>query len=169
MKTGSNIFAHLYILPTPMVYSRLSAEFKRNNSVESSVFLWSSCDNRKYKVCVCCVLNPILPCSRVRDYVKSISAVRCDELASCVSQSSEGKASFKTVNFCVLRLSLVKITFADLVSMEGGTLLETKLCGKGANIERLNVVLFAPLKTLDILTEEEVANFMDNIRKGVNC
>ena len=53
--------------------------------------------------------------------------------------------------------------------MEGGTLLETKLCGKGANIERLNVVLFAPLKTLDILTEEEVANFMDNIRKGVNC
>ena len=66
MKTGSNIFTHLYILPTPMVYSRLSAEFKRNNSVESSVFLWSSCDNRKYKVCFCCVLNPILPCSRVR-------------------------------------------------------------------------------------------------------
>ena len=105
----------------------------------------------------------------MRDYVKSISAVRCDELASCVSQSSEGKASFKTVNFCVLRLSLVKITFADLVSMEGGTLLEIKFCGKGANLERLNVVLFAPLKTLDILTEEEVANFMDNIRKGVNC
>ena len=35
MKTGYNIS-----LPPPMVYSRLSAEIKRNNSVESSVFLW---------------------------------------------------------------------------------------------------------------------------------